>query len=246
MSSDLPAALTFSMHRQDVGLLLWARDDRRIPGLVRRPFILGQRRDGVRLVSPSVDGITEDQVSGWWLSASDAARSLATMPMAVVHKMPASVAVWALASKWVVEALARQQLVPSLVPGGENDAWHARWKVAAVHPDDRARLSSLADAMPGVARATFLEDGERVPTAIRALKMFMDSAVDGLLRSSTPERAVRPGQGPEWAARLGRALAGPDSSFGTLGLHERRLPESLDEWTAPATSMGGKGRPLVG
>lgn len=246
MGSDLPAALTFSVHRQDVGLLLWAHDDRRIPGLVRRPFILGQRRDSVRLVSPEGDELGDTEVAGWWLPASDAAQSLATLPMAVVHKMPASVAVWSLASKWVVEALARQQLVPALVPGGDDDAWCAQWKVAAVHPDDRARLSGLADAMPGVARASLLDDGERVPTAIRALKMFMDSAVDGLLRSSTPERAVRPGQGPDWTMRLGRALAGPDASFGPLGLMERRLPEALDEWTSPATSMGGRGRPLVG
>ena len=230
-----------------MGLLLWAEDDRHIPGLLRSPFRRGEWCTRAPIQMPAPSGrVAVKMVDGWWLSAAEATAALAPIPLAVVDRLPRAMAVWALASKWVIEAVARHQVVPALDSTDTEDEWTARWRVSPVRPEDRARIAGLASALPGVGRAMVLPDRTRALSSISALRRFMDAAADGLLRAPSTETAPRPGRGPEWIERLGHALAGPDNVFTIKGLSERDLPRALAAWTAPATSMGDGARPQIG
>jgi hypothetical protein len=247
MGSVQTGSLTIYEHEGQTGLLLWAEDDRQIPGLLRSPFRRGEWCARAPIQMPARSGrVAVKMVDGWWLSAAEATAALAPIPLAVIDRLPRAMSVWALASKWVIEAVARHQVVPALETMESEDTWTARWRVSPVRPDDRARIAGLASAMPGVARAMVLEDRSRALSAISALRRYMDEAVDGLLRAPTAKSAPRPGRGPEWIERLGHALAGPDGVFTIKGLSERDLPRALAAWTAPATSMGDGSRPQIG
>jgi hypothetical protein len=247
MPASHTGSLTLYEHEGCIGLLLWAEDDRHIPGLLRSPFRRGEwcARAPIQMPAPS-GRVAVKMVDGWWLSAAEATAALAPIPLAVVERLPRAMAVWALASKWVVEAVARHQVVPALDSTDSEDEWLARWRVSPVRPDDRSRIAGLASAMPGVGRAIVLPDRTRALSSISALRWFMDSAADGLLRAPSVETAPRPGRGPEWIERLGHALAGPNNVFTIKGLSERDLPRALAAWTAPATSMGDGKRPQIG
>ena len=238
-------SLTLLKRDDRVGLFLWARSRFAIPPTLSRTFVGAQKLEGVPLWIPSKEGMSEKEVSGWWLPAPDATLVLSPLSLKELDRLPVSVGFWTLASKWVIEALSRQQVVPSLVDGEVEGTWVASWRVAPVRPEDRARLAGLAAAMPGVARASSM-DGDRVLTPPAALRLFMDAAADGLLRSATAATAPQPGRGPAWVQRLGVALAGPDSTFEVRGLTERHLPDGMQRWTRQVTSLGGEGRPMVG
>lgn len=231
------------------GLLLWSRPkDTSAPKRLQSSFSRGRWRSSVRLLTPKKRGraLMERKVEGWWLNASEAAVALAELPLGQLREYSNSVAVWTLASKWVIEAVTRQQLVPSLTAAaGEGEPWQARWRVAPVRPVDRSRISGLAASMPGVARACPTDD-DQVRTPSAAVATYLDAAADGLMRARTGATAPRPGQGPAWARRLAESLAGPDASFVPTGLGERNLPAALQGWTASATSLGSGNRPIIG
>ena len=236
-------SLTLLKRDNRVGLFLWARSRFSIPPTLSRTFGGADKLEGVSLWVPSKDGMENRPVNGWWLPAPEAALVLCPLSLKELDRLPASVGFWTLASKWVVEALSRQQVVPSIV--GEDGTWQASWRVAPVRPEDRARLAGLAAAMPGVARASPV-DGDRVLTPPAALRVYMDAAADGLLRSVTAATAPKPGRGPTWVQRLGHALAGPEPAFEVRGLNERHLPDAMRRWTRQVTSLGGEGQPMVG
>ncbi len=240
--------ITLVRRESDTGLLLWADDEAALPRLLRSAFSRGRWLEGVDLVAPGKDGKPGvASVDGFWLSASRAAAALATVPLGELRGMTASVSVWTLASKWVVEAIARQQLVFTLDPQTDPGRCRARWRVAPVRPEDRSRLAGLAASLPGVARACPVDPKrDKVLGAGAALHEFMDAAVDGLLRASTPETAALPGEGPAWIGRLARALNGPDGEVVLQGLAERNLPSAIGQWVGPAVTLSGTGRPAVG
>lgn len=231
-----------------VGLFLWARRQEDMPAELERQFSRGRWLEDVVLVGPNKRGkVRQFKATGWWLPADRAAEVLATLSLGDMRHRTASVAVWTLASKWVIEAVARQQLVPSLLPGDDEDVFHARWRAAPVRPDDRARIAGLVSAMPGVARACPVDLGDKsVRTATAALHDFVDAAVDGLMRADTQAASPQPPEGPSWARRLAEALGGPDDRFQVHGLADRSLPEALDQWIASAVSLSSSGRPVVG
>ena len=180
------ANITFIRVDGAPGLLLWADDEEQIPRHLRSAFSLGSWRRQVKLIQPGAKGrLRRVGTDGWWLYASRAAAVLAGIPLSELGRFSSSVAVWSLASKWVTEAVARQQLVPALRPTSEPNTWQASWRVAPVRPDDRARITGLASAMPGVARAVPVGDGNEVMTAAATLYEFMDAAADGLMRAPT-------------------------------------------------------------
>ncbi len=227
------------------GLLCWSVGEANDASWLRAAFTKGLWRVGVPLYLPTDDGSIEvSEVDGWWLEAVDAVGELAIVPLKHVSSYPPSVALWILASKSIVEAVAKQQIVPSLLPhvaGG----WEARWRAAPVRPADRARLSALVDAMPGVARAWKRDDGG-VYAADAALHEYMDGAVDGMMRSNSAETVPIIREGPAWAKRLAHALAGPDPRFELLGLEDAHLPNSMARWIGAAVEIGAGARPLVG
>ncbi|MCB9728177.1 MAG: DEAD/DEAH box helicase [Deltaproteobacteria bacterium] len=237
--------MTLYREGRETGLLLWAPDDAHFPPGLRAAFLRGRWQSNISVFVPDGERrLVREPVSGWYLDAARAASALAPLSLTAVDRMAPSIAVWALASKWVVEAIAREQVVPALLATEDPEVWSARWRAAPVRPDDRARLTGLAAAMPGVARAWPVSE-DRVLTADAALLEFIDAATDGLLRAQTLETAPHPGPGPSWAVRVGRALAGPQNRFAIQGLSDRHVPDALARWIAPATAVGG-GRPLVG
>jgi len=150
------------------GLFLWATDDRVVPARLRSAFARGHWVTGVRLLFPDPHGVPRlTPRDGWWLDAGAAATELASIPLSHLARLSPSVGVWALAAKWTIELVERQQVVPSLVPGTADIAGEAesetpsealaQWRVAPVRLEDRTRLQALAQALPGVARACPIE-----------------------------------------------------------------------------------------
>jgi len=138
-----------------------------------------EKLEGVPLWVPSKEGLEEKPVGGWWLPAREAALVLCPLSLKELDRLPASVGFWTLASKWVIEALSRQQVVPSIEDGDAEGTWLASWRVAPVRPEDRARLAGLAAAMPGVARAS------------RAMATMLVTAI--CRRALSPQPAVAAG-----------------------------------------------------
>ena len=238
-----------------LGLFLWASDDRAVPPRLRSGFARGRWLTGVTLLYPDTHGTPRPAGrDGWWLDAGAAAAELAAIPLQHLAGLSPSVAAWTLASKWVVETVARQQVVPALVPGLEPGTWRAQWRVAPVRVEDRQRVQQLVHTLPGVARSSPTSQNGAHPsniqvlTAQTALREFVDAAADGLMRAHTEEAAPRPtvGTAPDWAIRLARALAGPADTFELKGLAESHLPDTLASWVAPAATAGGTGRPVIG
>jgi len=245
----IEANLTFVRHEGAAGLFLWVQGRRKLPPSLQPAFSRGQRCEDVPLAGPNKRGkLKPFEATGWWLPAAEAMRTLAALPMATLRDLSPSVGVWALASKWVVEAVQNEQVVPYLAPGDDDGVAHAAWRAAPVRREDRLRITGLLHAMPGAARAWIAEDngqGPRVLTAGAALAEFIDAAADGLVRAPTEETAPLPAEGDAWVRRLGRALSGPRSTFELQGISERHLPQNLARWTAPVTTLGAGDRPMV-
>ena len=254
------------------GLFLWAADERFVPPRLRSAFSRGHWLSGLKLLFPDSHGVARPATrDGWWLDAGLAAAELATIPMNHLEQLSPSVAVWTLASKWAVELVMRQQVVPAIVTtsqssqpdaasraahaahGDDNHAhFRAQWKVAPVRPEDRARLYALAEALPAVARNSPVPvsnngNGAYVRTALAAVQEFVDAAVDGLMRTAHQnECPVQARPGSPWHIRLAAALAGPQSTFELRGVAESHLPGVLAQWATPAVGAGTTGRPVIG
>ncbi len=239
------AHLTLLRAEGRTGLLLWAVDDSVIPRSLRTAFSRGVWHEKVPMVLLNkARQIGVKETRGWWLDASTAAQVLSTIAMNDLTRVSTSIGIWSLASKFVMELVYKEYLVPR-IQSSTDGPWSARWCVAPVQPHDRARLVELASNMPGVARAIPPEGETSVYKASAALQIFMDAAADGLVRAPTASQAPRPGEGVKWAMRLARSLAGPDSSFEAKGVADEHLPMTLGAWTASAVSFAAGGRPTV-
>jgi len=148
------------LERGPPGLFLWASDERVVPVRLRSAFARGHWVSGVRLLFPDPHGVPRLALrDGWWLEAGAAAAELATIPLSHLARLSPSVGIWALASKWTIELVERQQVVPALLPGDAPEEVLAQWRVAPVRVDDRRRLQALAQALPGIARACPIDLG---------------------------------------------------------------------------------------
>jgi superfamily II DNA or RNA helicase len=244
------------------GLFLWATDERAMPARLKNAFGRGHWLTGVKLLFPDPHGLPRTASrDGWWLDAATAAIELATIPLSHLPRLSPSVGVWALASKWALELVQRQQVVPTLV--GTDHHCRTQWRVAPVRHEDRARLQALAAALPGVARCwpvqqTASSDAAKtglpptfgVRAALPAVQEFADAAADGLMRAPTQEenplaqRSVKTTS--PWHQRLAMSLSGPFPGFELRGVAESHLPPVLAQWAAPAVDGGTSGRPVVG
>lgn len=245
MSGDR-AYITFVRHQGAAGLLLWSLASD-VPPRLRSAFGSGSWLREVPLLLPSEAGaLTHQPVEGWWLRADRAVEELAPIALTEIRRFSPASRVWILAAKWAVLAIDRQQIVPALRPLEEEGASEAEWRVAPVQGEDRARLASLAAAMPGVARCWSNDPQGRVLSTSRVLQEFLDAAADGLLRTASTATVPIPGQGLDWVVRLAESLGGPDRRFVSRGARDARLLDTLNQWTAPAISLGDSGRPMVG
>ncbi|MBL8787908.1 MAG: DEAD/DEAH box helicase [Deltaproteobacteria bacterium] len=171
-----------------------------MPARLRSAFARGHWLTGVRLLFPDAHGVPRVMPrDGWWLDAGQAAIELATIPLSHLSRLSPSVGVWTLASKWTVELVASEQVVPVLVPGPESDSWLAQWRVAPVRLEDRKRLLALAQSMPGVARACPLDEQPRSGAARRSgIEAKPETKSEGRARAERPaagtgtSRSARP------------------------------------------------------
>jgi hypothetical protein len=142
-------------------------------------------------------------VSGYALSLTDALRALAALPADELPRLPSSIAVWSLASKLVLELVARERIVPRIVNvAGDTQA---RFGVALSQSEDAERVARLAKSFPLAAHAVPIErDTTLLATARKRnktqpeaatyvwsgaalLAAFLDMSADAVLRAAMPQ-----------------------------------------------------------
>lgn len=177
---------------------------------------------------------------------------LAVLRTADVATLPGSIATWALASKLALDLVSRERVVPTVVR--QDGKIQARWGAALAASEEGSRVAALARSMSPAAHAVPApgEAGRAVWTPEALLRVFLDVAVDALVRSagrapalvSVPKRPrkrkVSDDSYTPWEQRWQAALVGSDSTFETEGFAERGLIEELSGWSEPA--LGARDR----
>jgi len=211
--------------------------------------------DSASLLLPD-ESFKRRRVRGYFVPLLDAVAQLAAMTQAEIEQAPASIAVWSLAAKLLLELVARERLVPRVVKqAGEQ---RARWSVVLNLPNDQRRFESLVQAFPIAAHAvphamdatnnnvvdTRTPDSPDAPvriwTAAALLREFLDIAADQLVRRALQ----RPQSGAAkksqlqvdtvnalWPLRLHRALTTEAVQFVPQGVQERMVLTELRHWT---------------
>jgi len=225
-------------------LLSWGEDrgPRALPALHREgmPWT-------VELVTP--EGLRS--VAGNKLPLLETAAALAVVPAADLDTLPASAAIWTIASKLAIELAAKERVVPTLARRGGRI--EARWAVALSGGDDAAKVAVLARSMPPAAHAVPAPGGgaRQVWAPDALLRAYLDAVADALVRSARggPElppakQGSRRGSGAvprgAWDERWRAALEGPQRGFETEGFAERSVEDELVRWSEPA--LGARDR----
>ena len=199
-----------------------------------------------RLVTP--EGLREVQGSKLALLAT--ATALAVKPAAELETLPASLAIWVLASKLALELVARERVVPTIVR--QQGRVEARWAAALSASEDAVRVSVLARSMPPSAHAVPVAQTAALdvwaPAAL--LRAFLDATVDAMLRAAhgapalptaaAPRARPQPQAAGAWTERWRTALGGPQRAFDTQGFAERSVVDDLARWSDPA--LGARDR----
>jgi SNF2 family DNA or RNA helicase len=170
---------------------------------------------------------------------------LAAIPAAELAAVPASVAIWSLATKLALELVARERVVPTLARRGERI--EARWAAALTGSEDAARVTALAQGMPPAAHAVPSSKNATTVWAPDALvRAYLDALVDALLRAARgsagldgppPEKSRTPRR---WEDRFRAALTGSERQFEAQGFAERSVTSELERWSEPA--LGARDR----
>ncbi|MBM4380212.1 MAG: DEAD/DEAH box helicase [Deltaproteobacteria bacterium] len=225
----------------DVEALFWWGEESAPRGLSR----FGQ--SGGPWSTPLVTPAGVRQTAGLKLPLLDSLAALAVVPAGELEGLPGSVASWTLASKLVMDLVARERVVPTLTRRGGR--MEARWAAALASSDDASQVAALARSMPPAAHAVPVAGADPgvvwSPDAL--LGAYLDAGVDALVRASygglslIPERSkAGKGKATSWAERWRSALRGADRSFGADGFAERSVPDDLQRWSEPA--LGARDR----
>jgi hypothetical protein len=233
------------------------RPDRTGRALPWGALLASARASTVVLLTPeglrAVDGVA--------LPLLDAAAGLAGIPAADLERLPASAAVWALASKLALELVSRERVVPTIARRGGR--LEARWAVALSASEDASRVAALGRSLPPAAHAVPMgaADPPEMWAPEAALRAFLDAVADALVRSARggPQLAAqRPattrdrgaaseeaseaeaGSSSSWDRRWQLALSGAEPGFEPRGFAERAVVEGVERWGAPA--LGARDR----
>lgn len=221
-------------------LFLWGFEPapRGLPALAQ-----GGQPWSATLVAP--EGLSD--TSGLRLPLFDTMAKLAVVPAADIESLPGSVATWVLASKLVMDLIARERVVPTISRRGGRI--EARWAAALAASEDAAKVAAIAKSMPPAAHAVPVA-GDRsgaVWAPDTLLRAYLDAIVDALVRSarggpSLPaSRAKTTRDAPDaWADRWRTALGDAQRSFETDGFAERSVVDELARWSEPA--LGARDR----
>ncbi|HMA94108.1 MAG TPA: DEAD/DEAH box helicase, partial [Polyangiaceae bacterium] len=189
------------------------------------------------------------ETAGLKLPLFDTVAKLVIVPAAEIEDLPGSVATWVLASKFAIDLVARERVIPTITRRKERI--EARWAAALASSDDAAKVVALAQSMPPAAHAIPVAGGAVwAPDAL--LRAYVDAVIDTLVRtsrggpsllptSSKRERAKTARETPvTWQERWRTALGGAQRSFETNGFAERSLVDDLARWSEPA--LGARDR----
>jgi hypothetical protein len=171
------------------------------------------------------------QVTGHCVPLAEILQKLVALPMSQSASPghSRSIAVWSAAAKLAVELVAGHDVAPWI--DDHNGEARGRWR-ADLGPRQRARAAALARALPMSARAwpgaAPPRARPRVMAAWPALRLFLDAAVDALVRPHASSHAAN-----AWTSRLAAALGPGSGRIDVRALVDDRLPELVRQWAAP-------------
>jgi hypothetical protein len=145
----------------------------------------------------------------------------------------ADLSFWGLAAKLGLELLARHHYVPGLAE--ENGQYRAAWLPMLDDPLDRARLRSLAEAMPPVCRALFGEkqtpQSDEAPAPGVLLDSFLSRLIDRAVRQwGQNGKGRRPKTAEGVAGAWWSALWNADARIDVPPSQRLELALLLDAW----------------
>jgi SNF2 family DNA or RNA helicase len=150
---------------------------------------------------------------------------------------------WSLAAKLGLELLAQHKYLPGLV---ENEGqYRAVWLPVLSDPRDRARLQTLAQAMPPVCRALFdgndAPDPDDAPPPHALLDDFLKRLVDRAVRDWGHDSLDRRRKAPEGVAGAWWSALWSEDSHINVPLGQRReLACLFDDWQAWMGQLRGE------
>ncbi len=197
------------------------------------------------------------RVRGYRLSFLEGVLYLASIKQVELAQLPASVAVWSIATKLGLELVARKQIVPSIRE--QAGVQLARWCVVLSHIKDQQRFDRLAYAFPVAAHAVPRQEGlvaqmneanTRIWSSSGLLREFLDALADQLIRAahtrgSKPYSVYPSGLTVPWPMRWRAALVGDDAEFVPAGITERSVLVELHEWVRPVLAPVNRLRLLL-
>jgi hypothetical protein len=189
------------------------------------------------------------RIRGYRLPLLEGVAYLVALKQNELSTLPASIAVWSVASKFALELVAREQCVPRVLK--QSGVQVARWSVVLNQVQDLQRFEQLISAFPIAAHAFPYETetaelpehrSARVWSAAGLLRQFLDVVADQLVRTAqtmqVQHKPKRPSRSASvdteaWPKRWHHALAGHDPEFVPGGVTERRVLAELRDWVQP-------------
>ncbi len=140
---------------------------------------------------------------------------------------------WSTVAKLGLEALNRQIYFPALEE--ENGTYYAHWRPILDQPRDRARIRTLAEAMPPVCRAVLDLDGPHTPACaaepLDLIHGFLDRLIDQAVRDWGRDRLDGRRKTPEGVAGLWWEALWSSNPEVTVPVKQRRaLAELHTTW----------------
>ncbi len=227
---------------------------------VQRPHWLLWGQDAVHSPLASLGVLTSQvipdqtlklrRVRGYRLPLLEGVAQLVALKQNELTTLPASIAVWSVASKFALELVAREQFVPRVLK--QSGVQVARWSVVLNQAHDLQRFEQLVSAFPVAAHAfpyqTEAHDvsdhrSSQVWSAAGLLRQCLDAVADQLVRAAQtiqvqkktkrPSRVAAVDSTEVWPKRWHHALAGHDPEFVPGGVTERRVLAGLRDWVQP-------------
>ncbi len=180
------------------------------------------------------------KVSGLWLSPLAALDLLVPLPAhSSDRRWGSDLRYWAVAARLGLEFLTRQLYFPTLTE--QAGTYQAVWKLIIEQPTDRARIKTLAEAMPPICRALFTDlksfDPHRAPHPADLLNDFLAQLTDVAVRD-WGRAVISENASPIEAADLWQnALWGPEGTFIVPLKWRREMATFHAEWTAWFTQL---------
>lgn len=233
--------------RGPASFVLWGED-------VTAHVVPGLLRDAVATKATIIgaDGELHD-VAAQRLPLLATALQLSALRHEDIERVSASAVGWVLASKFALELVARQALVPTLA--WRNGALDARWAASLAAVEEMQKASVIAASMAPSGYAIPDPDASSPPRSWQPaalLREFLDATVDAIVRTvnggprlpslpprTAPKRVRGKAQAAAeqqqaWPHRLRDSLASHDASFDVVGFADRNVPDEMARWSEPA------------